>query len=269
MKYRHATRMILGVLLLCLTCASMVRGCGEIGYDAGPVMTFSPYWTLQQQSGGMVPPCVDLAREQALLAAPMTASLEQRKVDIPVAVLIKFFQDMSSWPTWNILFNDVNMTTAEFQVCSPLRASFHILPAIDFGADVKLAFPTIVSSMVNTTTSVLHYSWSYEFFDPQNPSSPPAFGRHDYYIEGGCGGTDSSTSWLLSFEKAGGTAIDANQKEEEHTLQYATLAAMDGLDCLEKVYAAQGSLIPSVVEPLCGSSPHLRWFELINGGIYV
>ena len=235
--------------------------CAQVGYDVGPMAAFNPFWTLQEAG---VAACLDVGLEKQLRAAPMKESLEQRKVAIPVAELAGFVAQPQYWPQWNILFSETNMTGLE--VCRPLDAGFHILPDIAFGG-AQLGLPTVVRA--DADAAGLHFSWQYRFAAAAPPSLPVAFGRHDYLVAAGDCGADPSTSWLLSWEKGGGPAIASNVREEEHTLRKATLAAMDGLSCLEAEYAASGRLAPADVFARCGQSPHLQCLDLVGGGIYL
>jgi hypothetical protein len=147
----------------------------------------------------------------------------------------------------------------------PLDATFHIIPNIDFG-DAMLGLPVIVRNEYNTTSQLMHLSWQYAF---ASGNDTPGFGRHDYVLAPAECGADPSRTWLMSWEKGAGSTINQNIKEEEHTLYKATLAAMDGASCLERVYRMRGDLDRATVAEFCGQSPALQWLSLIGGAIYV
>mmetsp|Transcript_6968 Transcript_6968/g.21213 ORF Transcript_6968/g.21213 Transcript_6968/m.21213 type:complete len:274 (-) Transcript_6968:63-884(-) len=240
--------------------------CEQAGFDVGPWGNrFDPFWTLKTPASER-PACLDMSLERNLQTAPMSASFDQRLYNIPFKVFADFFAQSNLWPTWNILFDQVVTSESTFLPCKALDATFHILPNIDFG-DASLGSPIIVRNEYNTTSQLMHLSWQYAF--TSSAGGMPGFGRHDYVIAPADCGADSSRTWLMSWEKGGGTTINQNIKEEEHTLQKATLAAMDGASCLERVYRIKGSLDPNTVADLCGQSPGLQWLSLIGGAVYV
>lgn len=235
--------------------------CHAAGWDVGPLASFNPFWTLVSPEASL-PACVNAVREKQLLQGPAHASMQQRRVAVPYEVFAEFFAQSDAWPLWNVLFASVANTNTTFDVCSPLHGTFHILPNLNFGG-ASLAPPTIVR--VQSTNSSLHLSWAYAFGDE-------AYGRHDYLISRADCGTSPSQSWLLSWEKASGPAIDAtveSQLVEQHTLELATRAAMDGLRCLETVFAKTNALNREDVQTLCNQiSPRQKWEQLIDGGFY-
>jgi hypothetical protein len=236
--------------------------CEQLGFDTGPAATFDPFWPLHGSDGNATS-CGGID-ERALQAAPMAAALDQRKIAAPFDVFKKLFVQMDQWPAWNILFAQVNTTLDTFEVCTPLVASFHILPAFSFG-DAVLGFPTIVKRDIND--DYVHLSWAYRFATPSGEVK--GFGRHDYVLTPGDCGSDPTTTWLMSWEKGAGSVINANRVAEEHTLIAATVAALDGASCVENVYDSIGVVDLNKLAQLCGSDPAKRWQILTSGAIYV
>ena len=125
--------------------------------------------------------------------------------------------------------------------------------------------PTIILNQVSDSS--VHLSWVYAF---SNGEDVALFGRHDYFLSPGDCGSDGNSTWLLSWEKAGGDIVENNRRVEEHTLQKATLCATEGMDCLEQVFEKTGDLQLADVKSICGSrNPRQVWEEMIDGGYYI
>lgn len=231
-----------------------------VAFDAGPIATFDAFWTLRSNE---LPECGNATLEQLLQTGRMTAALDQRRVAVPFSVLAQTFAQPNLWPLWNFLFSKVITTLDQFAPCKPLRASFHILPDINFG-NAQLLSPMIVRAKI--TNETLHYSWTYRFANPDG--SFALFGRHDYFLAPAR--DDTNSTFLLSWEKAAGDLVDANMRVEEHTLQKATLAAMEGVQCLEQVYEQTGALRENDIQIICGQKDaRKKWEEMLDGGYFL
>jgi hypothetical protein len=226
-------------------------------YDFGPMSSYDPFWPLE----GGTAACHNVSLEKALKQGRMVAALDQRRIAVPFELVLPVFLNTSIWPAWNLLFSNVATPSSAFALCKPLVASFHILPDLNFGT-ATLRSPTIVRRL--QTSSSVHLSWVYQF--ARDDGSFSLFGRHDYVLAAG----QDSTTWLLSWEKGAGPLAEDNRRIEEHTLQKATLGAMEGFQCLEDVYVSSGTLTSDSVVSLCGKrDPRQLWEAMVDGGYYM
>jgi hypothetical protein len=94
--------------------AAQNTACAQAGFDVGPWGNrFDPFWTLKEPASERVA-CLNMDVERQLQTAPMSASFEQRLYNIPFSVFADFFAQPNLWPTWNILFNQVNTEEKTF-----------------------------------------------------------------------------------------------------------------------------------------------------------
>lgn len=233
---------------------------------SGPLATLNPFWMLAKDAH--VAPCHDLAAERRLAGAPMRASAEQTRVAVPLGVLAKLMLRSSTWPAWNPLFKSVKTTAANFTACNPLEGTFHVLPNLDVG-DASLRAPTIVRRSVSNAS--VYLSWTYAFRSAAS-GEVVIYGRHDYALVPSCENADDT--WLWSWEAAVGEPVDATlsaQRVEEHTLRFATLAAIEGIECVARVYAATGALNIADVASACDGGvdgARALWRQMHDGGYY-
>jgi hypothetical protein len=73
------------------------------------------------------------------------------------------------------------------------------------------------------------------------------YGRHTFtFVE-----HDAATTEVTSSEKAAGPNVAANSVAWTNALQESLIAAVDGVECLQRVFQATGALEPASVAGAC------------------
>lgn len=176
----------------------------------------------------------------------MLPTVGQVVVDIPFDTLKEFFKQPAHWPSWNHFVS--NTQTQSFELCKAFHSDFLDF-AVPFTRDYQPAgHQTIVK--LEDTPDLFQVAWKYHIVD--NEGETAIFGKHStsvYRFDG-----SASKSAFYSWEKATGYEPRYAPEAFSMTFQAVVDRSMDGIRCLESVFASTGSLEAAAVEAVCGKA---------------
>jgi len=191
--------------------------------------------------------CDEPEFEQMLDAeTAMLPTVGQVVVNIPFDILKDFFRQPALWPSWNHFVS--NTQTQQFELCKPFHSDFMDF-AVPFSRDYQPAgHQTVVK--LEDTPDLFQVAWKYHLVD--NEGETALFGKHLTSVYRFDASADRSA--FYTWEKMTGYEARYSPEAFLQTLEGVVDRSMDGIHCLERVYANSGGLEPAAVEAECGKA---------------
>jgi len=176
----------------------------------------------------------------------MLPTVGQVVVDIPFDILKDFFRQPALWPSWNHFVS--NTQTQQFELCEAFHSDFLDF-AVPFTRDYQPAgHQTIVK--LEDTPDLFQVAWKYHIVD--NEGETAIFGKHGTSVYRFNGSADKSA--FYTWEKATGYEPRYAPEAFLKTFEAVVERSMEGIACLESVYANTDGLEAGAVEAACGQS---------------